>query len=342
MNLARFPRVHFAHLPTPLEHLPRLSAELGGPDIWIKRDDCTGMSTGGNKTRKLEWLMAEARDQGADIVLTQGATQSNHARQTAAFAARMGIDCHILLEDRTGKTDHDYTESGNVLLDHLHGATVEHVPVNPDMNAEMEKVAERFRAEGRNAYTIPGGGSNTTGALGYVNCAMELVSQANDVDLRIDHLVHATGSAGTQAGLVTGLKGINAGIPLLGIGVRAPKEKQEENVFKLASATCDKLGISGAVARGDVVANCDYVGEGYGFPAPDTIDAIATLARLEAILLDPVYSGKGMAGLIDLCRKGFFKKGENVVFLHTGGAVGLFGYVDDFGYSGKSASRKAA
>jgi len=148
MNLARFPRVRFGHLPTPLEHLPNLTRHLNGPEIWIKRDDCTGMSTGGNKTRKLEFLMAEARDQGADIVLTQGATQSNHARQTAAFAARMGMGCHILLEDRTGKTDREYTQNGNVLLDYLHGASVEHRPVHPDMNGEMEKVAAKFREKG--------------------------------------------------------------------------------------------------------------------------------------------------------------------------------------------------
>ena len=332
MNLGRFPRVRFAHLPTPLEHMPNLSRLLGGPEIWIKRDDCTGMSTGGNKTRKLEFLMAEARDQGADIVLTQGATQSNHARQTAAFAARMGMACHILLEDRTGKTDLDYTTNGNVMLDWLHGASIEHRPANPDMNGEMMKVAERMKAEGRKPYAIPGGGSNPTGALGYVNAAIELVTQANDMGLRLDHVVHATGSAGTQAGLVAGLCGINSGVPLLGIGVRAPKEKQEENVYKLAVLTAEKCGCPTAVKREDVVANCDYVGKGYGFPAPDTIAAIELLARTEAILLDPVYSGKGMAGLIDLCRKGFFKKGQNVVFLHTGGAVGLFGYVDDFGF----------
>jgi L-cysteate sulfo-lyase len=337
MNLGRFPRVRFAHLPTPLEHMPNLSRELGGPEIWIKRDDCTGMSTGGNKTRKLEFLMAEARDQGADIVLTQGATQSNHARQTAAFAARMGMNCHILLEDRTGKTDPDYTSNGNVLLDQLHGASIEHHASHPDMNAVLGQVAERFKAEGRTPYAIPGGGSNATGALGYVNAAIELVTQANDMGLRIDHVVHATGSAGTQAGLVTGLCGINSGIPLLGIGVRAPKEKQEENVFKLAVATAEKCGCPGVVKRDDVVANSNYVGSGYGFPAADTIAAIELLARTEAILLDPVYSGKGMAGLIDLCRKGFFKKGQNIVFLHTGGAAGLFGYVDDFGYRGKKA-----
>jgi L-cysteate sulfo-lyase len=340
MNLGRFPRLRYAHLPTPLEHMPALSRALGGPEIWIKRDDCTGMSTGGNKTRKIEFLMAEARDQGADIVLTQGATQSNHARQTAAFAARMGIACHILLEDRTGKTDPDYTTSGNVFLDRLHGATIEHRPPNPDMNGETEKVAARFRAEGRRPYVIPGGGSNPTGALGYVNAAIELVTQANDLGLRLDHVVHATGSAGTQAGLAAGLCGINAGVPLLGIGVRAPRPQQEENVYRLACATAERCGCAGAVGREDIVANCDYVGSGYGFPAKSTIEAIEMLARTEAILLDPVYSGKGMAGLIDLCRKGFFTRGQNVVFVHTGGAAGLFGYVDDFGY--RAAGSQAA
>ncbi|HSG54145.1 MAG TPA: pyridoxal-phosphate dependent enzyme, partial [Paracoccaceae bacterium] len=171
MHLARYPRRFLAHLPTPLERLDRLSAELGGPEIWIKRDDCTGLSTGGNKTRKLEFLMAEAEVQGADMVMTQGATQSNHARQTAAFAAKMGMACHILLEDRTGSNDPNYNHNGNVLLDHLHGATTEKRPGGGDMNAEMEAVADRYRAEGRKDYTIPGGGSNPTGALGYVNCA---------------------------------------------------------------------------------------------------------------------------------------------------------------------------
>jgi L-cysteate sulfo-lyase len=341
MNLGRFPRIHLAHLPTPLEHLPNLTREFNGPEIWIKRDDCTGMSTGGNKTRKLEFLMAEARDQGADIVLTQGATQSNHARQTAACAAKMGIDCHILLEDRTGKTDHDYNDSGNVLLDYLHGATVEYRPATPDMNAELAAVVAKLKSEGRKPYFIPGGGSNPVGALGYVNAAMELIGQANDIGLRIDHVVHATGSAGTQAGLITGLAATRSGVPLLGIGVRAPRPKQEENVFKLACATADLCGVSGAVRREDVVANCDYVGSGYGFSTPGSIDAIQTLARLEAILLDPVYTGKGMAGFLDLTRKGFFKKGQNVVFIHTGGSAGLFGYVDDFGFS-RSRHAKAA
>jgi L-cysteate sulfo-lyase len=332
MHLARFPRVHLAHLPTPLEYMDRLSAELGGPEIWIKRDDCTGLSTGGNKTRKLEFLMAEALAQKADIVVTQGATQSNHTRQTAAFAAKLGMQCHILLEDRTGSKDPNYNHNGNVFLDFLHGATAEKRPGGLDMNAELAAVADRFRAAGKSVYAIPGGGSNPTGALGYVNCALELVYQANERGLAIDHLVTATGSAGTQAGLIVGLKAINAGIPLLGVGVRAPKPVQEENVFKLACATAEKLGCPGVVKREDVVANTDYVGEGYGIPAPSTIEAIEMFARLEGIILDPVYSGKGAAGLIDLVRKGHFRKGERIVFLHTGGAAGIFGYTSAFSF----------
>lgn len=328
MHLARFPRVHLAHLPTPLERMDRLSEALDGPEIWIKRDDCTGLSTGGNKTRKLEFLMAEAQAEGADLVMTQGATQSNHARQTAAFAARLGMDCHILLEDRTGYKDENYNHNGNVLLDVLHGATYETRNAGLDMNAEMESVAENFRKQGKRVYTIPGGGSNTTGALGYANCALELVGQANDRGLVIDHIVHATGSTGTQAGLVTGLKALNANIPVMGISVRAAKEAQEENVFKLATATADVLGCPGVVSAQDIAANSDYVGEGYGLPTEAGIDAIRMFAKLEGLLLDPVYSSKGAAGLIDLIRKGHYKKGERVVFLHTGGSVSLFGYLN--------------
>jgi L-cysteate sulfo-lyase len=338
MHLARYPRRFIAHLPTPLERLDRLTKELNGPEIWIKRDDCTGLSTGGNKTRKLEFLMAEAELQGADMVMTQGATQSNHARQTAAFAAKLGLDCHILLEDRTGSNNANYNNNGNVLLDHMHGATTEKRPGGGDMNAEMEKVADKFRAEGRNVYTIPGGGSNPTGALGYVNCAFEMLAQLNDRALKVDHIVHATGSAGTQAGLITGLKAMNAQIPLLGIGVRAPKPKQEENVYNLACATAEKLGCAGVVAREDVVANTDYVGEGYGIPTESGIEAIQMFAELEAILLDPVYSAKGAAGFIDLIRKGHFKKGERVVFLHTGGSVALFGYDSAFDFASRWTS----
>ena len=331
MHLSRFPRLHFAHLPTPLEPMTALSKALGGPNLWIKRDDCTGLAGGGNKTRKLEFLMADAVEKGADTIITQGATQSNHARQTAAIAAKLGMKCHVLLEDRTGYKDVDYNYSGNVMLDQLYNAPLKKFPAGTDMNAAMNDLAEQLKSDGAKPYIIPGGGSNRIGALGYVNCAIEMLYQANSTGLRMDHVVHGTGSAGTQAGLVTGFYGSNSLVPVLGIGVRAAKEAQETNVFKLAQATAEYLGIPDAIKREDVVANCDYVGEGYGVPAESTIEAIRMFAGLEGILLDPVYSGKGAAGLIDLVRKGHFKRDQNIVFLHTGGAQALFGYRDAFG-----------
>lgn len=330
MHLSRFERLRFAHLPTPLEPMKRLSAHLAGPDIWIKRDDCTGLSTGGNKTRKLEFLMGDALARKADTIITQGATQSNHARQTAAIAARLGLECHVLLEDRTGSGSRDYNYNGNVLLDQLHGASLQVRPGGADMQREMDALADRLRSEGRKPYVIPGGGSNEIGALGYVDAALELLTQANGMGLRIDHVVHGTGSTGTQAGLLTGLRATNSGIPVLGISVRAPGPSQEENVYGLARRTADYMGLGDVVGREDVVANGDYVGEGYGVPTDGMVEALEMTARLEGILLDPVYSGKAMAGLVDLIRKGRFRKGQNVVFLHTGGAAALFGYPDVF------------
>lgn len=327
-KLEVFPRVSLAHLPTPLEPMDRLSAHLGGPRIWVKRDDCTGLSGGGNKTRKLEFLMADAQAQGADCVITQGATQSNHARQTAAAAARLGLACHILLEDRTGYTDPSYTDNGNVLLDRLHGATVDRRPGGADMAAEMEDLAATRRADGHRPYIIPGGGSNPIGALGYVNCALELLTQADEMGLGIDTLVHATGSSGTQAGLVAGLAAVESDLPLLGIGVRAPREKQETMVHDLACRTMDHLGAGFEVARDRVRANCDYVGPGYGLPTDGMREAVGLLARLEGLLFDPVYSGKGLDGLIDLVQRGEFAGAKNIVFLHTGGSAALFGYPD--------------
>ena len=323
MNLAKFARARFAHLPTPLEPAPRLSAELG-IDLWIKRDDCTGLAGGGNKTRKLEFLLGEALEQGADTLITQGAVQSNPVRQTAAAAASFGMACEIILENRTGNTAIDYVGSGNVLLDRLLGAKIRTVPAGLDMNAEMEVNAAAVRKRGGVPYIIPGGGSNAVGALGYVDCAIELANQANDEGLVIDRLVTATGSAGTHAGLVAGMAVSGADIPVLGIGVRAPKEKQEANVFNLAVETAALLGHPERVTREMVVADCDYVGAGYGLIDQAVIDALTLAARTEGLLLDPVYTGKAMKGLIALARAGAFE-GETVVFLHTGGAQGLFG-----------------
>ena len=324
MHLARFPRVRLAHLPTPLEPLPRLSDALG-VELWIKRDDCTGLAGGGNKTRKLEFLLGQAMVEGADTLVTQGAVQSNHVRQTAAAAAAHGLACEIILEERTGSKAVDYTRNGNVLLDLMFGASIRRVPGGTDMAAELEISAEAVRARGGKPYVIPGGGSNSIGALGYVDCAREIVVQADELDMPIDRIVTATGSAGTHAGLVAGLAVMGADIPVLGIGVRAPKEKQEANVLKLARETAALLGRPDAVTDQMVVADCDYVGEGYGLIDGAVIEALKLAARTDGILLDPVYTGKAMKGLIALARAGRFEN-ETVVFLHTGGAQGLAGY----------------
>ncbi|THF67353.1 D-cysteine desulfhydrase [Pseudothauera nasutitermitis] len=330
MHLARFPRVRLVHAPTPLEFLPRLTEQLGGPRLYIKRDDCTGLATGGNKTRKLEFLLGDALAQGATHIVTHGATQSNHVRQTAAAAARLGLQCTALLEARIADGSVEYRNSGNVFLDRLFGARLEHRPAGLDMNAEVEQYAARLREQGEKAYAIPGGGSNHIGALGYVASAQEILQQADAAGIVVHHVVHATGSTGTQAGLVAGFQGSHSGVPVLGISVRAERAAQEDKVWQLASRTLQHLGVSAPLPREAVRANSDYVGAGYGRPTPEMVEALTLLARTEGILLDPVYSGKGFAGLLDLIRKGHFRQDENVVFVHTGGAVGLFGYRDTF------------
>lgn len=326
LDPSRFPRLSLGHWPTPLEPLSRLSEALDGPRLYIKRDDCTGLATGGNKTRKLEFLLAAALDRQADIILTQGAVQSNHARQTAAGAARLGLDCHILLEQRISDAPTVYGESGNVFLDRLFGATLETRPGGSDMQAELEALAERLRAAGRRPYLIPGGGSNPLGALGYVEAARELLEQAERQKLRIDHIVHATGSAGTQAGLVAGLELAGADIPVHGVSVRFDRATQIDKVHALARATAQLLGDADSVRREAVRVEDGYVGSGYGLPTSGMVEAIRLLARTEGILLDPVYSGKGMAGLIGMIGAGRFRGDETVVFLHTGGAAALSAY----------------
>lgn len=326
MFLNRFPRLDLGHFPTPLERLDRLSALLGGPEIWIKRDDCTGLATGGNKTRKLEFLIADALAQGCDTVVTHGATQSNHVRQTAAAAARHGLGCVALLERRVGDLGPAYAQSGNVFLDELFGCRLEERAPGLDMNAEVEAMAEALRAEGRAAYAIPGGGSNALGALGYVRCMVELAGQMDAAGLQADMLVHATGSAGTQAGLVAGAALLGDPLPVMGVSVRAPRDRQIANVTRLAEETLALLGQPGRLAEGAVAAVDDHVGPGYGYPAEDTVEAIRLLARVEGILLDPVYSAKGFAGLLAMIRSGHLGRGSRVVFLHTGGAAVLPAY----------------
>ena len=330
--LSRFPRLPLAQLPTPLHLLPRLSALLGGPSIWIKRDDCTGLAGGGNKTRKLEFLLGDAIEKRADAVITQGAVQSNHARQTAAAAAKCGLPCYVLLEDRLGSADANANENGNVLLNKIFNAQISRFAAGEDMNAKMDELAARLATEGKhnNPYIIPGGGSNAVGALGYANAAMELLQQANDMRIKISAVAHATGSAGTQAGLAAGLRALNANLPLLGFSVRAKQRAQEANVLALAQKTAELLQLRAPVEAEEIVVNDEYVGDGYGVPAKNTLEAISLLATYEGILLDPVYSGKGMAGLIGLIRAKKYKKGDNIVFIHTGGAQALPGYLPYF------------
>jgi L-cysteate sulfo-lyase len=326
MNLDAFPRVRLGHWPTPLEPMDRMRAALDAPRLFIKRDDCTGLATGGSKTRKLEFLVGEALQQGADTLLTHGAVQSNHVRQTAAAAAFTGLQCEALLEERVADAPADYADSGNVFLDQLFGTRLHRVPGGTAMDAALEDLAARLRTQGRKPYVIAGGGSNPLGSLGYVDCVLELVEQCKAMGLKKPHIVHATGSAGTQAGLVAGIHALGLGWPVTGIGVRAPREAQESRVFALAQRVLDLLGHPTPLPRDKVVADDGYIGAGYGLPTDSMREALQMVARLEGILIDPVYTGKGMAGLIAMLRARRFAADEDVIFVHTGGATALFGY----------------
>lgn len=335
---ALFPRVLIAHAPTPLEPLERLSRRLSGPDIWIKRDDCTGLAGGGNKARKLEFLIAAALADEADTLITAGAIQSNHARQTAAAAARFNLRCQLVLTDSVPGTPPHYRESGNILLDQILGAEIKLAGGDADSAHAMQDLAQALRCQGRRPFVIPVGGSNALGAFGYVQAFAELHAQAVERSLAVDHIVLATGSGGTQAGLLLGahLHGWRGSIH--GISVGASAQRQRLKVADVMRAAADLLTIE----TGDAEIRIDdrFVGAGYGQPAEDTIEAIRLTAESEGILLDPVYSGKAMAGLIASIRAGTFRRGEVVVFLHTGGSAALSAYSQHF-TSGKETTWSA-
>lgn len=329
MNLARFPRRRYTPHPTPLEPLERLSRHLGGPELWIKRDDLTGLTGGGNKTRKLEFLVADAIAKGADTLITVGAPQSNHCRLTLSAAVREGLKCRLVIEERVPGTYDPGASGNNFLFDLMGVEEITPVKAGADLAAEMQGVANRLAEAGRKGYVIPGGGSNPLGALGYVACAEELMGQSFDQGVAFDHAVCASGSAGTHAGFLVGLLGVNAHLPVTGINVRRPRAEQEGNVHALAQATAELLGTP-AVPREAVVALDEWVGPGYSIPTDEMVEAVRLLASLEGVLLDPVYTGKAMAGLIGLVRRGHFKAGERVVFLHTGGSPALYAYQSTF------------
>ncbi len=330
MNLARFARRRYTEGYTPIEAAERFSNILGGPSIYIKRDDLLGLSGGGNKTRKLEFLVADAIDQGADTLITCGAVQSNHCRLTLAAAVKEGLKCRLVLEERVAGSYNPGASGNNFLYQLLGVESITVVPGGSDMAAAMQKAADEVAAEGRKAYIIPGGGSNPIGATGYVACAEEILAQLFDLGLNIDRVVCASGSTGTHAGLVTGFYGNNANIPIIGINVSRTKEEQEPLVYDLIQKTAAHVGIEAEIPREAVVCFGDYVGAGYSLPTPLMVEAVKLLARSEGILLDPVYTGKTMAGLVDLVRKGYFKSDENILFIHTGGSPALYAYLDVF------------
>lgn len=328
MNLAKFPRRRYTEGQTPIEKLENISKVLGGPTIYIKRDDLLGLTSGGNKTRKLEFLMADAIAKGADTILTCGAVQSNHCRLTLSAAVKEGLKCQLILEERV-KDSYNPEASGNNFLFNLLGVeAVRVVPGGSNMLEELEKLAEELRTQGRKPYIIPGGGSNPIGATGYVACAEEIMSQLFDKGINIDHFVVPSGSAGTHAGIVAGMVGINANIPITGISVNRNKKLQTEAVYKLAKETAKHVGVKEEITEDMVQVRDEFVGPGYSLPTGTMVEAVQLLARTEGILLDPVYTGKAFAGLVGMIREGKLKKGENVLFLHTGGSPALYAYTN--------------
>ena len=326
MSTARFPRRRYTAGHTAIEPMDRLSAALGGPRLWIKRDDQLGLAAGGNKTRKLEFLVADALAKGADTLVTTGAPQSNHCRLTAAAAVREGLRCRLLIEERhAGTYDPDGT-GNNLLFDLLGVEAIEVVPAGTDLAAGMARIADALKAEGRMPYVIPGGGSNPLGALGYVACAGEIVAQSADMGVAFDAVVCASGSAGTHAGLLVGLESARSGMPLTGISVRRAEPEQVALVEGLATRTATLLGHDAAIVMGRTAVDDRWVGDGYALPTGTMIEAVRLLGRTEGVLLDPVYTGKAMAGLIGQVREGRWTAGQNVLFVHTGGSPALYAY----------------
>ena len=332
MKLERFERFPLAHLPTAVEPLRRLSAHLGGPEIWIKRDDCTGLAGGGNKTRKLEYLVSDALAQGADTLVTIGGIQSNHTRQTAAAAARAGLRSVLVLERWVNWPDDNYERVGNILLSRILGAHIEIAPGSvASASANLANAAERVRSLGGVPYVIPSGASDhPLGGLGYLRCALEILQQSEETGLQFSAVVHATSSGSTQAGLVVGFAALSATCRVIGIDVDADAGNTRSTVLRIARSTAALVDARREIADEDVQIAAAYAGDSYGLPSPQTIEAIRLMGRLEGVLLDPVYEGKAMAGLIDMIRRQQFAPSDRILFLHLGGTPALHAYADLF------------
>lgn len=327
MQLGHLPRVALAVKPTPMQDAPRLSAYLGGPRILIKRDDLTGLAFGGNKARKLELLMGEARARNADVIITVGAMQSNHARMTAAAARICGMEAILVL---SGQEPEDAHAQGNLLLDHLLGAQVRLINSTEDyvLLGVVQDLSRELTERGRRPYVIPRGGSNGLGAAAYLEAGVEAFGQLNAMGTRADAIVHTSTSGGTQSGLLTAAKWGRAGARIVGISAGPTAEMVVRRVVGIVRDLGKTVKTDWEVEGEDVVVYDDYIGDGYGIPSAATVDAIKVLARTEGILLDPVYTGKGMAGLIDLIRRGEFGRNETVLFWHTGGQPALFAHAE--------------
>jgi len=330
VSLDRFPRARLAHLPTPLERMPNLGRDLGGPALWVKRDDCTGLAMGGNKARQLEFYFGDALAKGADTVIITGAVQSNFVRQTAAAAAKLGLACDIQLEHRVETAAPEYATSGNVLLDRLLGARIHHLPEGADeqaADAAQEAIADGVRARGGRPYVIHlAPGHPPLGALGYVVAMEELLAQAAERGIVFDAVVLPSGSAATHAGTLVGLRRLGSRAEVIGVCVRRGESLQRPRVLRQALATAELAGSPGVVSADDVIVFDDWLGPGYGQATAEMKQAMALAARREGLLLDPVYTGKSMAALIGLVRQGHFAAAGNVLYLHTGGTPALFGY----------------
>ena len=328
MNLQKFPRQNYSYGPTPIEKLERFSSTLG-VNVYIKRDDLLGLTGGGSKTRKLEFLMADAINNGADTIITCGAVQSNHCRLTLAAAVKEGFECHLVLEQRIPGS-YDKNASGNNFLYNLLGVKgVKVVDGGSNIPSEVKALADELAGDGRKPYIIPGGGSNDIGTLGYVACVTELNHQLYEMGLDIDQIVCTSGSGGTHSGLLCGVVGQDMKMPIVGVSISRKKGPQRDLIFNLCEKTAALLDQKLRPTLDDVIVFDDYIGKGYGYVTEGMVEAVQLLARTEGILLDPVYTGKCMAGLIDLVKKGYFAPGQNILFIHTGGSKALFAYTGE-------------
>jgi len=324
-KLSRFRRVGLAQLPTPLEALKRLTAHLGGPRLWVKREDCTGLGFGGNKLRKLDYVLHEALAEGADTLVSGGVVQSNSQRQVAAAAAKLGLACHLTVyHGRVEAPGATYETSGNALLNRIYGAQLHDVPWDGDRNGAIARLAEELSAQGRRPYVVPYGVSNALGAVGYASAALEIAQQCDDLGITPRAIVHCTGSAGTQAGLVLGATIAMPATDVVGIDIDAEPERVRADVVRYLTEAAGLLGCACPEDRVEVVAG--HAGPAYGVPHDATLEAIKLAGRLEAMALDPVYSGKGLAGLIALVGESRWSPTDDVVFVHTGGSPALFAY----------------